>query len=494
MVGTSAIFGLIRMLSNNTLVYGLAVIAERVFSFFLLPILAKAISPSEYAIWSQSIVVAGVIVPVVLMGFQTAVVKYFPLWGSRPEVRDSVLLAMLTIILALLTLVSVVGALFPHDVADMAYGEVLYAGYVPLLAVLLMSEALFEFLVGVLRATDRIRLIALYTMLKGVWRIAIFLIALHVTNGNFHAAFLAYVWVQFLFVLLMYVKDIPIALVLKRGISVGKLHWPEVLAFSLPLVALSVMTGLNNFTDRFFLTHFHGLDVVAAYAASYSLASIAAFFYSVLGFTLFPALARYWAQGRQDKAALMVGRVMQAYLIFLLPFIALMTISGKNVLAALTTDAYEAPATVFLLLACNIGLFGLYQIAFYIVLLSRGSVRNMGLMALAAGVNILLNTLLVPGLGMVGAALAGLVSNLLLAGVTLHLSLKALPWHFPWSGVARIAMRAGIMLVFLWVAGIWLDMSNVYILTTIIATAAVLYAVLDMFDEKNSLRNLLRSS
>ena len=479
---------------GGTAIFALAVIAERIFSFFLLPVLAKAISPSEYAIWSQSIVVAGVLMPVVLMGFQTAVVKYFPLWESEPGVRDSVLLGMLATIVVLLMLVTVAGALLSGDVANMAYGEVLYAAYIPLLAVLLVSEALFEFLVGLLRAADRIRLVAIYTLLKGVWRIGIFLVALHVTNGDFYKAFLTFVWTQLLFVLLMYAKDVPVARIVKKGLGAGRAHWPELLVFSLPLVALAVMTGLNNFTDRFFLTHYYGLEVVAAYAAAFSLASVAAFFYSVLGFTLFPTLARQWAQGRQAEAALMIGRVMQAYLIFLLPFIAFMAIAGKHVLAALTTDAYEAPAAVFLLLACNIGLFGLYQIAFYIVLLSRGSARNMGLMALAAGVNIVLNALLVPGLGMVGAALAGLVSNLLLAGVTLHLSLDALPWHFPWAGAARIAVRAGIMLAFLWLAGVWLDMANTYILVAVVVAAGLLYAVLDTLDDKNSLRNLLRLS
>ena len=390
------------------MIYGLALAAERVLSFFLLPILTKAISPAEYAIWAQSIVVAGVLTPVVLMGFQTALVKYFPLWKSTPQRRGSILLAMFIAILVALLAASVSSISLSGSAAGLVYGKAEYAPYIPLLAGLLVSEALFEFLLGILRATNRIRLIALYILFKGIWRIGAFLVVLYGTGGDLYKALLAFVLVQVLSVALMYAKDIPIVRILRSGLTDGRAHWGEVLSFSLPLVPLAIMTGLANFTDRFFLAHLCGLEEVAAYAAAFSLAAIAAFFYSVLGFTLFPALAERWAEGRKDEAAAMMERVIQIYLICLLPFVAGMSVAGQDVITLLSTKAYAAPKTVFLLLACNVGLFGLYQIAFYVVLLGQGGMRSLGLMALAASVNALLNALLVPGMGMYRRRLGGL--------------------------------------------------------------------------------------
>lgn len=481
---------------GNTAIYGLALIAERMVSFFLLPVLARAISPQEYAIWSQSVVVAGVLTPVVLLGFQTAVVKYYPVLSSRlsPSVFDSVLLGMFSAILVSIAAISAVSIGFAGNVAELVYGDAALAHYVILLAGLLISEALFEFLTGILRATDRIRRIALYVLLKGIWRIGIFVMALYATGGDFSAAFVSFVVAQLLFVITMYAIDIPNARILRCGYATGMAHWKELLAFSLPLVILAVMTGLNNFTDRFFLAHLRSLDEVATYAAAYSLAAIAAFFYSVLGFTLFPVLSQRWSRGLREEAIAIVRRAIKVYLVFLLPFVVAMGVLGQDILMALATRAYEAPSPVFLLLACNVGLFGLYQIGFYVVLLDRGSVPSLGLMGLAAGANALFNAILVPEFGMVGAALAGCISNVLLASITLRLSRTVLPWRFPWADAMRIGLRAGIMGGILWIASTREDMTRFPNLAAALFLAAAVYFLLDILDKKTSLRSLIRSS
>lgn len=480
-------------LVKSTSIYGLALLAERILSFVLLPVLVKAVSPAEYGIWAQSIVVSGVLTPVVLMGFQTGLVKFFPLWEPFLRVRDSILLAMFSAIFVSLIAISVIVIALSGSIANLIFGQVAYATYIPLLAGLLVSEALFEFLVGILRATGRIRLVALYIFLKGFWRIAAFLAVLYGTNGDFYKAFLAFVLIQLLFVALMYIKDVPIMRILGSGFVTGRTHWREVRLFSLPLVALAVLTGLNNFTDRFFLTHMYGLEEVAAYAATYSLAAVVAFFYSVLGFTLFPVLAERWAQGRRDnETALIVGRAIQLYLFFLCPFIAVMAVSGQDILTMLTTTKYNTPPMVGLLLACNIGLFGLFQIAFYVTLLERGSVHGLGLMGLASGVNVLLNALLVPVLGMTGAALSGFASNAVLAGTTLYMASRVLDWHFPWAGSMRISLRAGIMAGFIWLTVSWLEVGHSIGLLAVLLIAALLYLALDFFDRKTSIFILVK--
>ena len=480
-------------LIKSTSIYGLALLAERMLSFALLPVLVKTVSPTEYGIWAQAIVVTGVLTPIVLMGFQTALVKFFPLWETTLRVRDSVLLAMLSAIFASLFVVSAIIVALSGHIANLVFGQVAHVVYIPLLAGLLVSAVLFEFLVGILRATGRIRLIALYIFLQGFWRIGALLVVLYGMNGDFYKAFLAFVLVQLLFVALMYAKDVPAKHILRSGLAAGRAHWGEVLSFSPPLVALAVMIGLNNFTDRFFLAHLYGLDEVAVYAATYSLAAVVAFFYSMLGFTLFPALAEHWAQGRRDEAAAVFGRAMLVYLFLLCPFIAGMAVSGQDILAMLTTAEYKAPAMLGFLLACNVGLFGLYQIGFYVVLLERGSVHGLGLMGLVAGVNVLLNALLVPALGMTGAALSGFASNALLAGVTLYMASRVLDWHFPWAVSLRIALRVGIMAAFIWLTASWLGVSHSIGLLAVLFIAALLYVALDFLDRKTSLFILVKT-
>ena len=86
---------------KGTLSYASARFAERLVSFFLLPILTKIVTKEEYAIWTQSILITGVLTPIILLKFETTVVKFFPNWTSQNKKENSVILFMMTLILRL---------------------------------------------------------------------------------------------------------------------------------------------------------------------------------------------------------------------------------------------------------------------------------------------------------------------------------------------------------------------------------------------------------
>ena len=75
-------------------------------------------------------------------------------------------------------------------------------------------------------------------------------------------------------------------------------------------------------------------------------------------------------------------------------------------------------------------IFGLFQFAHYIVLLDRGSLNAPIFMTVVTGINILLNVLLIPKIGILGAALSGFFSNSLLAIIVYNMSQKILKWDF----------------------------------------------------------------
>ncbi|MDP2433133.1 MAG: lipopolysaccharide biosynthesis protein [Pseudomonadota bacterium] len=480
-------------LRNDTAIYGLAQAGERLLSFFLLPLLTKAVSPADYAIWTQSVVVAGVLVPIVLLGFQTALVKCLPVWSATPRRRDSMLLAMLLAILGLLSLLALGMVLYAAPMAMLVFGAARHADFIPLLACLLVSEALFEFLVGILRGNGLIRRVALYGLLKGFWRIALLVILLDVAGTGFATAFAGFVLLQLLFVALMYGRDLPIGQLAQTGLATGRPHWRETLAFSLPLVPLALLTAINNFSDRFFLIHLHGLDEAAIYSAAYSLAAIAIVFYSVLGFTLFPALSRYWAEGRHEQAGRLLVQAISVYLFFLFPFIAGLSMVGPGLLPLLSTTSYVASAWLFLVLGTSIGLFGLYQIALYITLLGDGSLRNLKPMATSALIAIALNALLVAPLGGIGAALAGCAANAVLAAITLHRAKRLLAWRFPWRTGAHILARTFLMLAVLAALARWVGFASPLRLLAVVSFAALTYLVLDVFSRRESILALLKN-
>lgn len=473
-------------LRGDTLAYASAQAGERLLSFFLLPVLTKTVSPAEYAIWTQSVVIAGVLTPVVLLGFQTSMVKFAPAWDAVPRLRESMLLAMLAAILGVLAILAAGTLLFASHLAYLAFGNAGHAGVIPVLIGLLFSEALFEFLVGMLRSSGRIKKISLYGLLKGVWRIALLLVFLHYAEGGFAFAFAGFVVIQCLIVLALLLLHAPPGQLRAAGFAPGQPYWQETLAFSLPLVPLAWLTAMNNFVDRFFLAHLRGLEEVAVYAAASSLAGIAVFFYSVPGFTLFPELSRNWARGNWTEAARLLQRAVVVYLFFLLPFLTGLALLGPTLLQQLTTSHYLASSWLFLALGVQLGLFGLYQIALYVTLLGSGGVDNLKRMLVSALLAMLLNALLVPGLGGEGAALAGCLANALLAVLAWRRVNQLLDWAFSWRDLRRILARTLALAALL--SGLMLQGWHATLvgMVGVVSFAALFYLTLDFLPRRKS--------
>ena len=470
----------------NTVVYGLALVLERLVSFLLLPILTKTISISDYAVWAQSVVVVGVSTPIILLGFQTALIKYTPFWVTGTPKNNSLLFAMVLGVLIMAGTISSFMVIFADWTSNLIFGQSKYAIFIPMLAGLMCSEALFDFLISYMRANGLINRIAIYFVLKSLGRFCIFLISFRFFQMSFQEAYLTFVIIQAIFIGLIFGLDFPLKQVFYSSLFFSRPHWQEVISFSFPLVVLALLTASNNFIDRIFLAHFMGLKVVAEYSVAYSLAAIGSFFYSVLGFTLFPELTRRWAAGNVEDSKKLLSQALSFYLVFILPFVGSLVFVGPYIIGFLATEAYVLSNCVITLLGCSIGLFGVYQILFYVTLLNRSSSNAVINMGVAAFFNMVVNIALIPAMGALGAAIAGVFSNFILVLMTWINAKKIINLKLPWITFAHILFRAFMVVIFLWVGSIWPGYNESHKLVIVLLSAAAFYLLLDLLDKNNS--------
>ena len=470
---------------KGTLSFASASFAERLVSFFLLPILTKLVTPAEYAIWSQSIIIAGVLTPIILLKFETSIIKFFPTWNNQNKKKNSVILFMLILILILFCLVATIALVFDQKIAHLIFGNYQMSFYIPLIIGLLLSELLFEFLIALLRISNRIGKVSIYILMKGIWRLATISLILIGSDGSFYLAFWSLVLFQLFITLLFCVWEIkPLSLV-KAGLKEGRTDWAKILKFSLPLIPFIILMGVNNFIDRFFITHFLGLNSLAPYAAGFSLAVVITFFYSTISFMLFPELSKKWANKNKMFIINIMKKVITAYLALTIPYLVFIGIAGVDVLLVLTTKNYFISSQTLFLISFNIALYGFYQITYFVVLLGRGSLNAPIMMLVVTGINLLLNLALIPKFGILGAALAGFFSNSVLVIITHNMSQNILKWGFPFIESIKILLRSLIMGAVIWYGIVWFG-NNIIPLSTTIIIAGLTYVLLDFFGDKNS--------
>ena len=470
---------------KGTLSYASARFAERMVTFFILPVLTKTITPLEYAVWTQSIIVAGVLMPVILLKFETTLVQFFPNWNNQNKKQNSTILFMLTLALLLFCIVAVITFVFNEQIAYIIFGDYQKSLYIPLIIVLLLSELLFEFFIALLRISNRIGKISIYILMKAIWRLGILILVLIGINGNFYYALGSFVIFQLFITLVLYIWEVNLFSLVKAGLKKGRPNWEKLLKFTLPLVPFIILMMIHNFIDRFLITHFLGLKSLAIYSAGFSIAVVITFFHSTISFMLYPELSRRWASKNKTKIKYLMEKVVTSYLALTIPFLVFVGIAGNDALLVLTTSDYLISNKTLFLLSLNMGMFGLFQFAHYIVILDRGTLNAPILMTFITGINILLNLLLIPKIGILGSALSGFFSTFALALVVYKMSQKNLKWNFPLIESVKILLRSLIMGVVIWQGMTWL-VNDAISLAIIIIISGLLYVLLDFFANDDS--------
>ena len=401
------------MLRIDTALYGGAVLVDRLLALLLLPLLTRAIGAADYGAWTQTLVGSSLLLPLVLFAFPTTIVRSFAA-AARARQRLPAFRRLGAIALALWCVAAAGLWAARAPVARLLWGDEARALLVPALLGVLAGDAALEFANAWLRAAGRIGWISAGLVLRSLLRYAV-VWALVAPGGVPLAAWLpVYALAQALLgaaLLALAVALLRHAAALAPPAAEPAEPLPSLLRFSAPLVALALFGALNASVDRFLLVRGLGLDTVAVYAAAVSLCAVPAALHGVLGFTLFPVLARAWHEGRRGEAKRLTRRALSVFALAALPLALAIAAAGPWLLPRLATADYQPPWPVFAGQSLAVLLSGVYQILLYPLLLAGRSGRVLGLAMASAAANAALNLALIPPLGMSGAALAAALCN-----------------------------------------------------------------------------------
>lgn len=262
--------------------------------------------------------------------------------------------------------------------------------------------------------------------------------------------------------------------------------------YSLPLIPYSIFIWANNFVDRYFILHIVNINRVSVYAVSYSLAAVIGMFYSILGFTVYPHMAALWNEGDKIGASEVLCKAIRYYFFFAVPSVAGLTILSAPIIKLVSTSEYFSSWQVILWLCLGIAVFGLYELNVFAILLAKKTILNLKITAVALVVNVILNILMIPKIGILGAAVATCISNSLLAFWTIAIGRDYLAYVFPWRETGKIVFATLLMSLFLLTVIFSIAVSNFYTLSLTIICALGIYASIDIVGKNSLILELVR--
>jgi O-antigen/teichoic acid export membrane protein len=250
--------------------------------------------------------------------------------------------------------------------------------------------------------------------------------------GNFTGTLLVY------FGLLVYRRE-------QLGLELDRPLLREMNRFGMPLVPSALFLWVLNFSDRFFLVKLAGPREVGLYSIGVRMASgiillLAAFR------TAWPAFAYSIQDDREAKRAY---SYVLTYIVLITSWMAL----GLGVLAPwlvklLTTEQFYSAERVVAPLAFAAAAFGAYIVVVIGIGRARKTRSNWLITGAAAVLNVILNLLLIPPYGMIGAAIATIGAYAVLFLGMAWKAQQVYPVPYQWRRVAT-AFGAAIVLTVL---------------------------------------------
>jgi len=405
----------------------------------LLPLLTHKFGAVNYGAWAQVSILVGLLPPVIVLGTDSAVVRFLP--GRDHEHQLRAFSGWVLSIAALGTTVCLVLALARGPVATVFFGHSgPYARLVPLAAAdiwatLLVYAAQTWFRVR--NDAPRLALIALAQAVASLLGTVIMLVA---HQGVYQL------------VLYMLVGDLLIAgWMLYRIVRHQRLR-PDFsplgryVRFGLPLLPAGYAVWALNWLDRVFLISYRTLADVGIYSAAYSLAYM--IFQTVVNpiYAMYPNLAsEKYNVGDQGSVQRLFERTAGAILIVVAPAIAGSAVLGTDLLRVLTPKSFAGAAPVVPIVMAGYLCFMLaayYETTFGLILKPKLSTIPI---VIAFAINIGLNFLLIPPYGYIGAAVATGLAFVVQLTVAMVMVQRTGHLITPIGYVIRALMAAGLM-------------------------------------------------
>jgi len=173
------------------------------------------------------------------------------------------------------------------------------------------------------------------------------------------------------------------------------------------------MLVINQYADRYFITHILGLEEAGRYSFLYSMIAAAFLFGTSISYVVLPHIARRWEAGDSEGVEKIFRTTQCVYLGISIPATAGLLLLAKPLTVAFAGSGYLLDNWSIFGIVVGHQLLGMCTVYGIAIDLSKRTGLYLQVLSISASCNIILNAILVPLTGVAGAALSTALTYLL---------------------------------------------------------------------------------
>lgn len=435
----------IKKLGQQSLIYGAGNLAAKGVTFMLLPLYTNVFSLEDYGIISLVFTFLGFMNVILHYGLDASLLKHYVPANSKDRI-SIVTNTYISFIISTFLIVTIL-ILFSSQVANLLFSSDLWQISV-LAGGILFFDVLWSIHTLILRAEGKPVSYTLISFLNVFLSLGLNLLLVL----NLQMGVLGAVLSNFLTSGIIFITTLPI--VFKR-VSISTLsfeYWKKLMNFGLPFLPAGIFSMALELSDRYILRYLTNLDTVGLYNAGYKLGMM--MMLVVMGFNM--AWQPYFLKKEKSETEYIakittlifaiLGILWIIIVVWVEDFVRLQIGSFSFIGSQYWSSTQIVPiiALAYIFHAAYLlqlpGVFLLEKSSWIVWVRGGGAITN-----------ILLNFLLIPSLGIIGAASATCLSFIFMAVFIFIVNRKIFPIEYEWKKIFIITTVA---------VSIWLGVSQ----------------------------------
>jgi len=433
-------------------------------NLILLPILTKNLAIADYGAWALIMVTLGILPWLITLGLPAAMIRFLAAATDKRDIRQA-FYSMGFIALLTSSIVSALLFLFVPQIAASLFHNNTTIAILLILNILIacLTFYVLQYFVTFQQIKTYSALIIFNAYLE-TGLVAYFVLLGHGLEGAV-VALLIQQLTGFAVMLYLIIAQIGVAMPKFR-------HVRQYLAYGMPLVSANMATWIVDSSDRYLIALFLGAAAVGYYSPAYALGSTLSVVAAPLMTMLPPVLSKHYDDDNIAEVRTILTYSLKYYSGIALPCIFAVSVLSKSLLLVLTTQQIAANGyLVTPLVAAGTALSGAGAVVLLTLALKKKTAIVGTIWILSAALNFGLNLVLIPYLGLIGAAFTTLLAFLLAFVLVSYYSLRQFKFDVNGGFIVKSVCGSSIMALFLL---LW-NPSGPFSIVVSIALAAVIY-------------------
>lgn len=437
-------------------------------SLIMLPLLTKNLPVSEYGVWIQISVTIGLVPALALFGLPYAMVRFLPSAKGRENIQEIFYSMAVIITLAGLAASVVIYSLAEPIASALFDGRPIIVQY---LSILVLLECLMSIPFGYFRGVQQIKRYSAFILSKVFF--SLLLVIYFVLSGKGIVGAVGGLLIADTLMLLAMVCVI----VLDLGISFPRFkNTREHLAFGIPSIPGNLSSWIVNSSNRYVIGLLLGTTFVGYFSPGYTLGNMINLFIAPLSFILPAALSKHYDDNEMDEVRVILGFSLKCFLALGIPAAFGLSLLSRSILNVLSTPEIAAQGYLITpFMALGALFLGAYAVIAQILAMRKKTMLIGIIWSFAAIFNLGSTFILVPHLGIMGAAIAALFAFGFAFFITAYFANRYIYFHFDYKFLLKSIIASIVMSILLLLMS---PEGAISLLAAVLAAALVYFVIL----------------